>query len=459
VIAEELQPRIRTALEARDFAALRDACARTEPADVAELIEELAADDRALLFRVLPRDRAGRTFEYLSPETQESLIKALAQEHVAGILDAMSPDDRTAFLEELPASVTKQLLALLSPGERAIAVKLLGYPEESIGRLMTPEYVAVRPDWTMQRVFDHIRKFGRDRETLNVIYVVDDGGKLIDDLRMRQVLLASPESRIADLCDGSVVALTAYDDQETAIRVFQEYDRVALPVTDSSGVLLGIITHDDVLDVAQEEATEDIHKLGAVQVLDEPYMDVGFLQMVRKRAGWLVLLFLGQMLTMNTMGYFQSEISKAVFLVLFVPLIISSGGNSGSQAAALVIRAMALGEVGLRDWWAVMRREILSGLTLGAIVGGIGFLRIALADRDHAEYGASWALMGLTIALALLGVVLWGTIVGSMLPFVLRRLGADPAAASTPFVATFCDVTGLVIYFSVAALLLRGTLL
>ena len=459
MLAEALQPRIEAALRARDFVALRELVTRPEPTDLAELIESFEPDDRAVLFRLLPRDRAGRTFEYLGADTQESLIKSLAQEHVAALLNEMSADDRTALLEELPASVTRQLLNLLQPGERAMAVRLLGYPEDSIGRLMTPDYVAVKPDWTVQRVLDHIRKYGRDRETLNVIYVVDQQGTLIDDLRIRQVLLSPPDTRIDELTDGTYVALTAFDDQEIAIEVFREYDRVALPVTDSSGVLLGIVTIDDVLDVAQEEATEDIHKLGAVEALEEPYMEVGFTRMLRKRAGWLVLLFLGQMLTTYTMAYYQEAIASIVLLMLFVPLIISSGGNSGSQAATLVIRAMALGEVRLRDWWSVMRREILSGLALGAILGIIGFARVAIGERVSGGYGEWWLLIAFTIALALVGVVLWGTLVGSMLPFLMRRFGADPAASSTPFVATLCDVTGLVIYFSVAHYLLRGVVL
>ncbi|HEX5043353.1 MAG TPA: magnesium transporter [Candidatus Polarisedimenticolaceae bacterium] len=459
MLDETAKPRIEAALEGRDFAALRELCAGQEPADIAKLIEELEERHRAVLFRLLPRDTAGPVFEYLEPEAQQSLLRSLGQEQVATILNDMSPDDRTALLEELPASVTKHLLAQLSPPERAIAVQLLGYPEGSIGRLMTPDYVAVHPDWTMQRVFEHIRKYGSDRETLNVLYVVDDHGRLIDDLRMRQILLAPADGRITDLCDWKYIGLSAYDDQEKAIHVFQEYDRAALPVTDSNGVLLGIVTHDDVLDVAQEEATEDIHKIGAVEALEDPYMDVRFTEMVKKRARWLVILFLGEMLTATAMAFFEEEIARAVVLALFVPLIISSGGNSGSQAATLVIRAMALGEITLSSWWAVMRREIFSGLALGAILGTIGFVRITVWQQAFHMYGEHWLGLAFTVAMALMGVVLWGTLVGSMLPFLMRRLGADPAASSAPFVATLVDVTGLVIYFTVAQALLRGKLL
>jgi magnesium transporter len=416
---------------------------------VAEAIEGLNEEGRAVLFRILPRAQATETFEYLAPEAQEGLLRGLAKEQVAAILGDMAPDDRTALLEELPAPVTRQLLALLSPEERQVARQLLGYPEESIGRLMTPDFIDVRPDWTVQQALDHIRSHGSDRETLNVIYVVDEQGKLVDDLRVRQLLLADPRARIVEITDGRFVALKATDDQEAAVRVFAEYDRVAFPVTDSSGVLLGIVTVDDVLDVAEEEATEDIQKIGGMGPLEQPYMQAGLRAMLRKRAGWLVLLFLGQLLTLNTIGFFSAHIEQAIVLVLFVPLILSSGGNTGSQAATLVIRAMALGELSLADWWRVMRRELLLGLSMGLILAALGVGRI-VADPGLERFGHSFSHVSLVVGAALLCVVLWGAVVGSMLPFVLRRLGADPAACSTPFVSTILDVTGSVIYFSIA---------
>jgi magnesium transporter len=324
---------------------------------------------------------------------------------------------------------------------------------------MTPDYVAVKPERTVEQALDHIRRYGDDSETLNVIYVVDRQGNLLDDLRIRQVLLAGPEEKIEDLCDGRFVALQATDDQEAAVAVFREYDRVALPVTDSSGVLLGMVTFDDVMDVAEEEATEDIQKIGGMEALDEPYLQAGLGEMLRKRGGWLVLLFLGQMLTVSTMEAYQSKLASAVFLVLFLPLIISSGGNSGTQAATLVIRAMALGEVTLRHWWTVMRREIVSGLALGLCLAAIGFARIAGGQMVTGAYGEHWIVVGITISAALLGVVLWGTILGSMLPFLLKGIGADPATSSTPVVTTIVDVTGLIIYFSLATVVLSGTFL
>jgi magnesium transporter len=324
---------------------------------------------------------------------------------------------------------------------------------------MTPDYVAVREGWTIQQVLDYVRTHGQDSETLNVLYVLDEHGVLIDDIRIREVLLTDPARRVADVMDRHFIALKATDDQQAAVAEFRQHDRTALPVTDTAGVLIGIVTIDDVLDVAEMEATKDIQRIGGSEALDEPYMDVGFGKMIQKRAGWLTALFMGEMLTATAMGFFEAEISKAVVLALFVPLIISSGGNSGSQASTLVIRALALGEVTLRDWWKVMRREIGAGLALGAILGSIGFLRISVWSAFSDLYGPHWLLVAVTVAFTLLGIVLWGTLVGSLLPFGLRRLGFDPAASSAPFVATLVDVTGLVMYFSVALIVLRGTLL
>jgi magnesium transporter len=447
------------ALRTRDYARLRDMVRNRPPSELGELLAALSLEDQAVVFRLLPRKDAAATFEYLPQDAREALLKTLSKEVVASILNEMAPDDRTMFLEELPAAATRELLALLTPQERAIALTLLGYPERSVGRLMTPDYVAVHEDWSVQEVLDYIRRHGQDSETLNVIYVVDDHGGLIDDIRIREILLADPSRRVADIMDRRFVALKATDDQQTAVSVFRQYDRSALPVTDTSGMLIGIVTVDDVLDVAEIEATKDIQRIGGSEALDEPYMDISFGKMIQKRAGWLTALFVGEMLTATAMGFFEAEISRAVVLALFVPLIISSGGNSGSQASTLVIRALALGEVRLRDWWRVMRRELAAGLALGAILATIGFMRISIWSAFSDVYGQHWLLVAITVAIALVGIVLWGTLVGSLLPFLLRRLGFDPAASSAPFVATLVDVTGLLIYFSVALVVLRGTLL
>jgi magnesium transporter len=330
---------------------------------------------------------------------------------------------------------------------------------------MTPDFIQVKEDWTVQHVLDYVRQFGRDSETLNFVYVVDDRGKLIDDVRMREFLLRPLTAKVSEIRDQSFVALNVGDLQQDALNVFRKYDRAALPVVDSSGVLVGIVTADDMLDVAEKEATEDIQKFGGMEALEEPYMRIPVWRMVRKRAGWLVILFLGEMLTATAMANYQEELAKALVLALFLPLIISSGGNSGSQASTLMIRAMALGEVTLRDWWRVMGREVQAGLSLGLILGAIGIMRVgawALIGEQYFHqqpYGAHWPLVALTVGIALVGVVLWGTLSGSMLPFLLRRVGADPATSSAPFVATLVDVTGLIIYFSIAMVIMRGAML
>jgi len=446
-------------IQTRDFTALHEMLKHWSPGTAATLIEPLPVEQQVVAFRLLPRDLAADVFEYLSLEAQQRLLKAMATEEVANMLNEMAPDDRTALLDELPASVTQQLLNLLSPHERSIAVSLLGYPEGSIGRIMTPDYVRVRPDWTIEHALDHIRRYGHDSETLSVVYVISDDGHLIGEVPIRKILLSPLSGHLVDLVDHRVVALKATDPQESAVRLFQAEDRIALPVTDSQGVLIGIVTVDDALDVAESESTRTLQRFGGVEALDEPYLQTPILSMIRRRAGWLVILFLGEMLTATAMGFFERQIERAVVLALFVPLIISSGGNSGSQAATLVIRALALGEVRLGEWWRVMSREITAGLALGVILGSIGFSRIAIWSAFSNLYGPHWALVALTVGLALVGIVLWGTLAGSMLPIVLRRLGFDPAASSAPFVATLVDVTGLVIYFTVALLVLRGTLL
>jgi len=465
VVGKILEPEIRSLIEARNFSALREVFREWPPADVAEVILDLPEHEQVIIFRVLPHALAADVFEYLDFEAQQKLLRGMAHEQVVAILNEMSPDDRTALLEELPSAAARQLIRLLTPEERRVATALLGYPENSVGRLMTPDFIAIKENWTVRQVLDYVREHGQDSETLNVVYVVDDEGKLIDDLRIREFLLRPLDARVSDFRDHTFVALNVTDSQQDALNVFRKYDRTALPVVDSNGVLVGIVTIDDMLDVAEQEATEDIQKFGGVEALDEPYMRISLWKMIRKRAGWLVILFLGEMLTATAMATFQDEIARAVVLALFLPLIISSGGNSGSQASTLIVRAMALGEITLRDWWRVALREIQAGLSLGAILGTIGILRVALwsivgEKYFHRQlYGPHWPLVALTVGLALVGVVLWGSLSGSMLPFILRRAGADPAASSAPFVATLVDVTGLIIYFSIALVIMRGVML
>jgi magnesium transporter len=324
---------------------------------------------------------------------------------------------------------------------------------------MTPDYISIRPEWTIKESLKFIRENAENKETLNIVYVIDEKGKLLDDITIKDFILAEPKEKVADIMDGNFVALNVHDDQEDAVEVFKKYDRIALPVVDKFNVLIGIVTVDDVLDVAEEEATEDIQKLAAVEAFEEPYPTIPLLEMVKKRAVWLTILFIAQILTAIVMGYFESEISKAIVLSIFIPLIISSGGNSGSQAATLVIRAMAVGEIALNDWWRIMRREILSGLIIGLILGFLGFLQVALLANFSAAIGVHWFLIGITISISIIGIVLWGTLSGSMLPFILKRLGADPATSSTPLVTTIVDIVGLIIYFTVAIIILSGTVL
>lgn len=459
MLADLIQSEIQELIEQRKFAELKEVLAEWHPADIAEAIVDFPVEQQVVIFRLLPNALAADVFEYLDLDAQKKLLKALGQEDAVKILNEMTPDDRTALLEELPGAAVTQLLNLLSPAERTTATALLGYPEGSVGRLMTPDFIAVRDDWTVQQVLDYVRQNGRDSETLNVLYVVDEQGRLIDDIRIREFLLRPLAATVHEIRNQEFYALKVTDLQDAAVELLRKYDRTSLPVVDSAGKLVGIVTVDDVLDIAEERATEDMQKMGGSEALDEPYLQIALRKMIRKRAGWLIVLFLGELLTATAMGYFEHEIAKAVVLALFVPLIISSGGNSGSQAATLIIRAMALGEVKLRDWWHVMRREIMAGLMLGGILGSIGFLRISIWTLFSNIYGPHWFLVALTVGISLVGVVLWGTLSGSMLPFLLRRLGFDPAASSAPFVATLVDVTGLVIYFMVGALLLRGTLL
>jgi magnesium transporter len=454
-----LQPEITELIENKKFALLKEVFGEWQSADLAELISDLPENQQLIIFRLLPKPLLSETFEHLDIPTQKKLLTGMGKSDIARILNEMSPDDRTQLLEELPSGLVKQMLGLLSTEEMKIAQTLLGYPENSVGRLMTPDYISVMENMTVNQVLSYIRRHGRDSETMNMVYVVDAKGKLIDDINIRQILLSPPKRRVASIMDYSFVSLTTTDDQEAAVLSFRKYGLYALPVLDAEGILIGIVTIDDVLQVAEEEMTEDMHKMGGMEALEDPYLNVPLLRLARKRATWLVALFIGEMMTATAMGYFEEEIARAVVLALFVPLIISSGGNSGSQASTLVIRAMAIGEIRLRDWWRVFIRETGSGLILGLVLASIGFLRIAIWQQVFHLYGAHWIYVGVVVALTLIGVVLWGTLMGSMLPFILKGLGVDPATSSAPFVATLVDVSGILIYFNVAYFILRGILL
>jgi len=426
--------------------------------DVKELVDEMPENAPKFL-ELLSLGRAVHVFRILDFPVQERIFKKISGTRIFELINELPPDDRTSFFSELHGDAVKKLIILLPAEERKEALSLLGYKEDSVGRLMTPDYVTVKKHWNIARVLEHIRRYGINSETIDVIYVIDEKGALLDDLRIRKVLLAPPDALVSDLTDDRLIALNANDPQEDAIEMFRLNNRVALPVVDNDNILLGIVTVDDILWLAKEEYTEDIQKIGGTEALDEPYLDTTLFRLFRKRIGWLAVLFLGELLTATAMGFFESQIAKATVLALFIPLIISSGGNSGSQASTLIIQAMALGEITVKDWWRVMRREIMSGAMLGVCLGALGFLRISIWHLFAPTYGEHWLLVALVIGTSLIGVVLWGSFAGSMLPLILKKCGADPASSSAPFVATLVDVTGLIIYFSFAMLFMRGVLL
>lgn len=456
---ETLQAELEHVLEKADPEEIGQFLDQQNISDVAELIYAVPEHDASIVM-YMSIHRAAGVFKILETLTQQDIIQKLPPNKTAELLNELPPDDRTALLEDLPSNVVRELIKLLNPEERKITLSLLGYPENSVGRLMTPDYVYVHETDTVQRVLEIIRRIGKNSETIDVIYVINEKGELLDDIRIREFILASPDKKVSELMDSRVISLNAYADQEVANEAFKMNNRVALPVVSNSNKLLGIVTIDDILWVASEEFSEDMQKIGGTQALDQPYLEMPLVALFRKRVGWLAVLFLGELLTASVMKYFEGEIGKVLVLVLFIPLIISSGGNSGSQASTLIIQAMAVGEITLKDWWKVMRREIISGLLLGGVLGLIGFLRIFAWNAISPNlYGEHWVLIGITVAFTLLGVVLWGSLCGSMLPMILKRLGADPAVSSAPFVATLVDVTGLIIYFSVAFLVLSGKLL
>ena len=427
--------------------------------DVGQLIED-NKEHATEIMAELSIHRAASTFKIIELGVQKDIIQELPPLKTAALLNELPADDRTSFLEELSTNAVRELIKLLNPEERKITLSLLGYPEGSVGRLMTPDYIAVQSDWTISEVLEYIREVGQESETIDVIYVINDQGQLLDDVRIKEFLLSPPDRMVSELTDGRYIELNVYDDQEKANQVFKMNNRVALPVVDNNNILLGIVTIDDVLWVANEEFSEDMQKMGGTEALEEPYLEISIFKLFKKRVGWLIVLFLGEMLTATAMASYEHALDQALILSLFIPLIISSGGNTGSQASSLIIQALTVGEVTLADWWKVMRREIVSGIMLGTVLGIIGFSRVMVWSQIFPEvYGAHYFLVAMVVGVSLIGVVMFGTISGSMLPIVLKRLGADPAVSSAPFVATLVDVTGVIIYFNCAYYFLKGTML
>lgn len=430
------------------------------PSEIARMLGSVPEENAFKGFRSLPTSTQTKVFPYLDILFQKKIARELTKARASFILNELSSDDRIAFYSALKAVERAEFLELLKEKNKESVHNILGYPENSVARLINTDFATVATDMSITGAIDYLRHNHKDSEATNVIYVVDKEGKLIDDIPVRRFVLSDPALMVSDILDGFCVTLNMTDSKEDAVAKFKEYDRVVLPVINAENVLLGVLTVDDVLDAAEQRDTRDIQKFGGVEGLDYPYVKTNFFTLIRKRATWLIVLFVGEMLTATAMGYFDAEISKAVVLALFVPLIISSGGNCGSQAATLIIRAMALKELTIKDWWFVMRREILSGLTLGFILGAIGFIRISVWQELHIyNYGEHWFLLSITIFFSLIGIVMWGTLSGSMIPILLKKVKLDPATSSAPLVATLVDVTGLVIYFSIAALILSGTLL
>jgi magnesium transporter len=445
MLSAAIEPEIHELIEAKDFATLKAVLGEMEIHDLADLLSDLADEEAAVCFRLLSRRTAAEIFGSLPAERREVLLSTLSSHRLAELINSMPPDERTELLEELPGEVAQKLLNLLRGLEREITQKLMAYPEETIGRLMTPEYVAVRPDWTIERVLQHIRRVAHDKETLNVIYVVDDHWKLLDEVPLESMVLSALDDHVEDLLDGHVAMLSANEDQETALEIFRKYEAVAMPVVNDEGVLVGIVTVDDVLDVADEEAAEDYSKLTAMDPLEYSYFGTGFWGMLKKRLPWLVLLLVAQSLTAVALRGFGKVVDFAV-LVAFVPLINSPAGNTGTQMAGLVLRGLAVQEMALTDWLKVLLREAIRGVAMGVILGLLGGLIVLVLGTG--------LLHGVSVGLAILAAVVLANLIGSMLPFFFKWLGVDPAVTSGPFIASVMDVTAIMIYFSIAAAIL-----
>ena len=460
MLVQLIKPEFYELIEAKDWVGLKEVLSDVPPADISDLLIELDGDIAVVVFRLLKKSIAADVFAELPSGKGVELLELFNKQQLSDVMGNLEPDEQVALLEELPGHLTQRVMNSMKPEDQKQIKKLLGYPEDSVGRLMTPRYVRVKSDWSIQRSMEHIRKYAQIAETLNVIYVVDDKEHLIDDLRITQIIVANPEDTISTLMDSSFNALGAYDDQEEAVRMLAKYDRVALPVVDTDGVLVGIVTVDDVIDVAEEETTEDMQKMAGMDALDDYYSQTPVVEMVKKRVRWLVVLFIGQIFTVTAMSAYQSVIAGAVLLSLFIPMIISSGGNSGSQAATLIIRAMATDDIKPSEWKRIFGRELLSGLMLGLLIGILGVSMTIVWGVLHGEvFNLTLILTALAIGISLLGVIVFGNLSGSMLPFILTKFKLDPAVTSAPFVATLVDVTGIIIYFSISVFLLKDILL
>ncbi len=430
------------------------------PSDIAAILNTIPLESAVATFATFNLPKKVRIFPFLERYNQKDFFNSLSEEQRSVLLNSLVSTDRISFLSSLRDVDFTTATKYLNEKNKRESEKLLTYPKDSVLRLINTDFITLRSNMSIEEAIRYLQDNQPDNENANVVYVVDERGKLVDDMPIRKLILYPESKHLNEIMDYNCITLGVNDTTEDAAVTFKKYDRVSLPVVGADGVIIGVVTVDDVMDASEEEDTRDMQMFGGMESLEFPYVKTPLLQLVQKRAGWLVILFLSEMLTATAMGYFEGEISKAVVLALFVPLVISSGGNSGSQAATLIIRAMAVRELTVRDWWYVMRREIQSGLLLGLTLGFLGFVRITLWQHlGWYNYGEHWLLMATTILFSLIGIVLWGTFSGSMIPIILKRVKLDPATSSAPFVATLVDVTGLVIYFSIAAVILRGTLL
>lgn len=443
MIANAISPEVHELIAARDWKSLKEILPGLEPVDIRDLIALVPeTDDRVIIFRLLPRPVAADVFSEMEWEQQEELLAGLNNAQIRQILTALEPDDRTRFFEETPSEVTRKLMDYLSVDDRKETLQLLGYPDSSIGRLMTPDYVAIKKDWTVQRAMEHIRKIGKNVENIETVYVIDPQWRLLDAIDLRSLILAEADIIVETLMDNSFVSLSAFDDQEKAVGYLEHYGLAIVPVVDSNGVLLGSVTFDDLLDIAKEETTEDFHKTASVTPLETSYPQTGILEIYTKRVPWLVILVFINVFSGAAMSHFQELIKNVTAIIFFLPLIIDSGGNAGSQAATLVIRAFATGEINPREWWRLVLKDlavsILLGLTMGVTVSLLGFYRGGI-------------LMGINVAISMLAVVVSGSLLGTVLPFILRTLKLDPATASSPLITSIADIMGVIVFFSISA--------
>jgi magnesium transporter len=444
-----LKPELEELIESKDWVALKESLQDVPSVDIAELIEEIEPEVAVVIFRLLKKQKAGEVFSHLSSSKEVELLDMLTKRQLVDVMSNLEPDDIVAIVEELPGYVTQRVLNSLNVEEQQEIKQMLGYPKESVGRQMTSKYVKVRSDWSVERAMRHIRKYGFSAETVNVIYVVDENERLIDDLKLTQIILADPQDKIGDITDDSFVSLNAFDDQEHAVEMFSKYDRIALPVVDSGGILIGIVTVDDIIDIAREEATEDFHKGAAVAPLKTTYRETSIWSLFGKRITWLIILVFVNLLSSGVIEYYEEVLASAIALAFFIPLLIDSGGNTGAQSATIMVRSIAVGDVKLSHWLRVAGKEIFVGLSLGLAMG--------FASAILGVFRGGWEI-GIVVGLSMLAIVLVANLIGAILPFLLTKFNIDPAVASSPLITTIVDVSGLVIYFSIAAIVLQNVI-